>query len=143
MTYYDDFTDKIFGKCECCTKIEEDEYCEPVFGVGGLHETHILSTCSRPLKYSLNAIKHYSIPNTELDKYSFLNGKTVSVVRRIVRNNEKINEYHYPKYIVIEIVYPHMWRTASAKIKCIKTGEIEENINIARIAIPSLIKKTL
>lgn len=143
MYYNDDFSDKTFGDCGCCTKMGEDDYCEPIFGVGGIHDTHIFSTSSRPLKFTLDAIEHYSIPDTELENYSFLNGKTVSVVRRIVKNNEKINEYHYPKYKVIEILHPYMWRLALAKIQCLNTGEIEENINIARIAIPSLINKPI
>ena len=140
MAYTSDFSNIIFGNCECCTKMKENEYCEPIFGVGGLHETNIFSTSSRPLKYTVEAIEHYSIPYSELDNLSFLNGKTISVVRRIVKNNEKIDEYHYPKYKLIEILHPYMWRTALAKIQCLTTGKIEENINIARIAIPNLFK---
>ena len=143
MSYTIDLSEKNFGDCRCCTKVKEDEYCEPIFGVGGIHETHIFSTSSRPLKYTTKAIEHYSIPYSELDNLSFLNGKIISVVRRIVENNEKIDVYHYPKYKVIEIVHPHMWRTASVTIQCLNTGEIEENINIARIAIPALFTKPI
>ena len=143
MAYTSDFSNIIFGDCGCCTKMKDNEYCEPIFGVGGLDETKIFSTSSRPLKYTEDAIEHFSIPYSELDNLSFLNGKTISVVRRILKNNEKIDEYHYPKYKVIEILYPYMWRTALAKIQCLNTGKIEENINIARIAIPTLFTKPI
>jgi hypothetical protein len=140
MAFFDDYSDKKFGVCDCCITRTFNTYCSPIFGVGGINETHIFSTSSRPLQYTKDAMDYYKIPKEKKTDYSFLKDKQVSVVRRIIKNTEKMEEYHYPKYKIIEIINPYMWRTSSAKVKCLKTGEIEE-INISRIALPILIDK--
>ena len=101
MTFFDDYSDKIFGDCGCCTKITIGNYCAPIFGVGGIVETHIFSSRSRPLQYTKDAIDHYEIPEEKNTDYTFLKDKLVSVVRRIDKNTEKMEEYHYPKYKIL------------------------------------------
>jgi len=137
---------------------DTDMHYIPVFSVGTIDETLAWARHARRIKFTKQAIKYFSIPekvvvsnienrNTHNYYYDddkpycdFLIGKTVGVVRRKVVNGQKIDIYHCPKYELIEIEYPHMFHMCTAKLKSIDDGSITEDINIARIAIPELMK---
>tara|TARA_B110001450_G_C17608641_1_gene476265 strand:+ start:47 stop:520 length:474 start_codon:yes stop_codon:yes gene_type:complete len=155
MSIFNLFTDKKFADCECCVKPTKDQTYYPVFGVGELDETCIWCTHARPIKFTQKAIEKYELENTnidkndtdEKDKTNFIQlenttkvlNKTVGVVRRKVKNGIKTDEFHCPKYKLLEIQRQDYWAGCTVKIQCITTHQIEEKINISRVVIPKLI----
>lgn len=148
MSIFNLFTDKTFADCECCVKPTKDQTYYPIFGVGNLEETSIWCTHARPIKLTQKAIENFGIKKIdESDKTNFIQldninevlNKTIGVIRRIKKNGIKTDEYHCPKYKLLEIKQPIYWNVCTATIKCIITGKIEEKINIGRIVIPKLL----
>ena len=137
-TLFSTFKDYKFGDSEISEKPTDDKEYVPIFGVGGIDETRTWSTHSRPIKFTPPVYKTYGI--TPGSSYESIVNKEVGVVRRIVKDGIKSDEYHCPRYTILEISYPHMWSICTAKIKCEKTGEIEDHINIGRIVIPNIIE---
>ena len=151
MSIFNLFTDKTFADCECCVKPTKDQTYYPIFGVGELDETSIWCTHARPIKFTQKAIEYYGIENTDtdekdannfiqLEKTDIILNKTVGVVRRVVKNGIKTDEFHCPKYKLLEIKRQDYWIQCYVKIQCVITNQIEENINISRVVIPELIQ---
>jgi len=134
---------------------DKKEYI-PIFGVGTIDETMAWARNARRIKFTINAIKYYNIPddvvNSNIENprqnnfyynenkpyYEFLIGKTVGIIRRIMQNGTKIDLYNCPKYELLEINNPYRYDMCTAKVKNINDGSISEDINISRIAIPEL-----
>lgn len=145
MSIYNDYNSMNFGVCKCKTKCDipniDEEYV-PIFGVGPLIDSMIYSTISRPLQITDYALEHYNISVEQRNNVEELIGKTVAVIRRIVKDGVKIDEYHAPNYYEIkDINYKWMYSMSSVNLRNINTGVIEKEINIDRIAIPRLILK--
>lgn len=132
---YDDKKFGDCGNCKCCSQLPETMEYNSVFGVGDLTETMIWACKARPLKLSESAVCYYDIENVEDMK-----GKIVGVVRRIEKDGEKIDEYHCPKYILKDIIYPFNWQMSYAVVECRETG-IQEEVTISRVCVPVMEEK--
>ena len=152
-----DYSNFNFIKTEYSNETTDNKKYIPIFGIGTIDETLAWSKHARRIKFTLEAINYYNIPENVVDSNieepgkdklfyednkpycDYLIGKTVGIVKRVIVNGEKIDKYHCPKFELIEINYPHMFHMCTVKVKNLKTGEILSDINIARVAIPELV----
>ena len=156
--YLNEYSQYTLGNSEYSEKPNGTLEFIPIFGVGTLDETCAWAKHARRIKFTKEAIEFYNIPEkvvkSNIEKrgeenfyydenkpyYDFLIGKTVGVVRRMVVNGQKIEKYHCPKYKLLGITYAHMYNMCTVKVESLDDGTISSDINISRVAIPTLLE---
>jgi len=127
-----------FGDSDSEKPYDNFEYV-PLFGIGDIVETKIYCMTARPLKISVQALKYYGL--TDKTPVQSLVSKQVGVIRRIIRNNEKTDEYHCQICTLVNIFFDNNYGMSYGQIeyKNDKNETLTEDINIHRLCIPKLI----